>query len=303
MFTVPAIRIGEAIHHKSLTVFPLFAEPHGQVDYLLSDEAIKTGKVTVQEVSEGGSVPDLLVENSGDTRVLFLEGEELVGAKQNRILNTSVLLPARSKTRIPVSCVERGRWSYKSRHFGSDGRHSPSKLRHALKQSVTESLHSGTGHRSDQGRVWEEVDKQQATLGVSSDTASMSDSFISHQPLIDDYADQFQYPEGAAGMAVAIGDKIVAVDLFDNAATCQKVWRRLLSGFILDTMEPTVAGTGQVTQPAVEGTLAALRNSSWEKVQPVGDGEEYRVKLNDGTQASALAFGDALVHGSLLTGA
>jgi transposase len=46
--------------------------------------------VTVQEVSEGGSVPDLLVENSGDTRVLFLEGEELVGAKQNRILNTSV---------------------------------------------------------------------------------------------------------------------------------------------------------------------------------------------------------------------
>ena len=302
MFTVPVIRIGEPIRHESLTVFPLFTEPHGQVDYLLSDEALQAGSVTVQEVSEGGSVPNLLVENSGDIRVLFLEGEELVGAKQNRILNTSVLLPAKSKIEIPVSCVERGRWAYKARHFSSEGRQSPSKLRHALKASVSESLSEGTGHRSNQGKVWEEVEKQQAALGVSSRTAAMADSFEARKPQIDHYAEQFQYPEGAAGLAVAVGDKIVAVDLFDNPATCRKVWRRLLSGFILDAVEST-ADTGQVTQPALEDTLTALRNSPWEKVVPVGDGEEYRVKSNDGTQASALAFGDSLVHGSLLTGA
>jgi hypothetical protein len=94
----------------------------------------------------------------------------------------------------------------------------------------------------------------------------------------------------------------VAVDLFDKAVTCRKVWRRLLSGFILDGVART-SEAGQVSRPAVEGTLAALRYSSWEQVQPVGDGEEYRVKSDDGTQASALAFRDALVHGSLLTGA
>jgi len=302
MFTFPRIRVGNPIHHESLTVFPLFAETNGQVDYLLSDEAIQAGSVTVQEVSEGGSVPDLLVENSGEIRVLFLEGEELVGAKQNRILNTSVLIPARSKIKIPVSCVERGRWAYKSRHFGSGGRHSPSKLRHAMKSSVSESALSGTGHRSNQGKVWEEVDKQQATLGVSSMTGAMEDTFVAHQQQIDEVALQLVYPEGAVGLAVAIGDKVVAVDLFDKAATCQKVWRRLLSGFILDAVEPTSA-TGEVTQPAVEETLAALRSSSWEQVQTVGDGEEYRVKSDDRTQASALGFGDSLVHGSLLTGA
>src|ERR1700720_2982613 len=155
MFTFPGIRVGNQICHESLTVFPLFTEPHGQVDYLLSDEALQAGSVTVQEVSEGGSVPDLLVENKGDIRVLFLEGEELVGAKQYRILNTSILLPARSKIKIPVSCVERGRWAYKSRQFGSGGRHSPSKLRHTLKSSVHESLLGGSGHRSDQSKVWE----------------------------------------------------------------------------------------------------------------------------------------------------
>ena len=103
-------------------------------------------------------------------------------------------------------------------------------------------------------------------------------------------------------MAVALGDKIVAVDLFDKAATCRKVWRRLLSGFILDGVART-SEAGQVTPHAVEGTIAALSHSSWEQVQPVGDGEEYRAKSSDGTQASALAFGDSLVHGSMLTGA
>ena len=55
------------------------------MEYLLSDEGIGSGSVTVEEVSEGGSVPNLLVENKGDIRILFIEGEELVGAKQNRV--------------------------------------------------------------------------------------------------------------------------------------------------------------------------------------------------------------------------
>jgi hypothetical protein len=302
MFTVPAVRVGEPARHESLTVFPLFAEPHGQVDYLLADEAIQSGAVTVQEVSEGGSVPDLLVENKGDARVLFLEGEELVGAKQNRVLNTSVLLPARGTVKIPVSCVERGRWSYNSRHFGSAGRHTPSKLRRALKASVSESLSGGAGHRSDQGRVWEEVDKQQAALGVSSPTSAMADSFTAYQRQIDAYAERFPYPEGACGLAVAAGDTIVAVDLFDKPATCEKVWRRLLSGFLLEAVE-VAAGAAPVAPAAVEGMLAALRDSAWERVQPVGEGEEYRGRSGGGAQASALAFGGVLVHASLLTGA
>src|SRR5262245_15704487 len=299
---LPKLRVGEPVRHEALSVFPLYTDTCGQVAYRLSDEALSDQSVLVEEISQGGSVPDLLVENKGDLRVLFLEGEELVGAKQNRVLNTSVLVAARSKVKIPVSCVERGRWSYTSRHFGSAGRHSPSKLRHAPKSSVSASLSAGVGPRSEQGRLVKEVDKQQATLGVSSETAAMADSFTAYQVQIDAYAERFPYPEGAAGLAVAVGDEVVAVDLFDRPATCEKVWRRLLSGFLLEAVGPTAA-TGQVTQPTVEGKLAALRGSAWERVQPVGEGEEYRGKSEDGTQASALAFGDSLVHGSLLTGA
>lgn len=107
---VSNVRVGEPVRFQSLSVFPLFDGEHTPVEYLLSDEGIGSGSVTVEEVSEAGSVPDLLVENKGDVRVLFLEGEQLIGAKQNRVLNTSVLIAAHSKIKIPVSCVEQGRW-------------------------------------------------------------------------------------------------------------------------------------------------------------------------------------------------
>ena len=71
---IPEIRIGEPQRFEALSVFPLFTNENDGVDYLLSDEAIATEALTVEEVSEQGSVPDLLVENKGDLRVLFLEG-------------------------------------------------------------------------------------------------------------------------------------------------------------------------------------------------------------------------------------
>ena len=64
-----------------------------------------------------GSVPELLAHNPLDASVLLYDGEELIGAKQNRILNVTVLVAAASETRIPVSCVEEGRWRARSRHF------------------------------------------------------------------------------------------------------------------------------------------------------------------------------------------
>src|SRR5271156_502904 len=175
MSTLPDVSVGDPIRHESLAVFPLFSTVDSRVDYLLSDEAIRAGSVAVEEVNEGGSVPNLLVTNQGDSRVLFLEGEELRGAKQNRVLNTSVLIAARSKVTIPVSCVEQGRWRYRSRQFGLSGSHSPSKLRYFLKSSVTSSLKSMGGHLSDQGKVWEEVGRQQASLGASSASVAMED--------------------------------------------------------------------------------------------------------------------------------
>src|SRR5262245_5839323 len=196
MSTLPDVRVGDPIRHESLSVFPLFATALGQVEYLLADEAIQAGSVTVEEVSEGGSVPNLLVTNQGESRVLFLEGEELKGAKQNRVLNTSVLIAAHSKTPIPVSCVEQGRWRYRSRQFASGDSHSSSKLRHYLKASVSASLKSGWGHSSDQGAVWSEVSRQMESLGAASGTEAMSDTYATYQKRLAEFRERIKYVSG-----------------------------------------------------------------------------------------------------------
>ncbi len=296
---LPKLRVGDPLRHEALSVFPLFSEANGGVDYRLSDAALADESLLVEEVSEGGSVPDLLVENKGDLRVLFLEGEELVGAKQNRILNTSVLVAAHTKIKIPVSCVEQGRWVYKSRYFGSSGSHSPSKLRRALKASVSRSVKEKRGHTSDQGEVWKEVACLHAAHGVESSSAAMSDAFDTYGDRIGAYREKLKYVNGASGVAVAIGEKVVAVDLFDKPATCQKVWDRLLSGVVFDALE-----AGETDQHAsvsdVEQLVSAAGDLPWEQGEAVGEGEEYRAESKRGDHASALAFEETVVHGSVV---
>jgi hypothetical protein len=150
--------------------------------------------------------------------------------------------------------------------------------------------------------VWDEVNKLQAAFGVASKTMAMSDSFLAQKHRMEEFLERLPYPEGAAGVAVAIADKITAIDLFDKPATCQKVWGRLLTGFILDALEAP-AEAGHVERAAVEGMLAGLRNSSWQQAQTVGEGEEYRTESGDGSQASVLTFDGSTVHGSVLVGA
>jgi hypothetical protein len=187
MLCLPEIQVADPIHHESLTIFPLLAGAGGNAEYLLADEAIAAGSVTVEEVGEAGSVPSLIVNNQSDRLVLFLEGEELRGAKQNRVLNTSVLVAAASKTAIPVSCVEQGRWRFVSPHFASGGSHSSSKLRHILKKSVSRSAEEGRGHGSDQAGVWKEVSRQMASLGSQSPTGAMADTYAAHQARLDEF--------------------------------------------------------------------------------------------------------------------
>ena len=58
----------------------------------------------INETSDAGTVSQLLFINKSDIPILILEGEELNGAKQNRIINVSILVPGNIGMVIPVSC-------------------------------------------------------------------------------------------------------------------------------------------------------------------------------------------------------
>jgi hypothetical protein len=125
--TLEQLEFDEPQRYKQMDVLPLLAPDAGPA-YLMLKEALEAHLLEVKEVNHGGSVPDLVAENKGDLPVLLLDGEELAGAKQNRVLNSSLLLPAKTTQLIPVSCTERGRWSYVSPHFVESG-HGPPRFR------------------------------------------------------------------------------------------------------------------------------------------------------------------------------
>lgn len=300
MVAVPSVRIGAPVEANRLTVFPLYLESSAKTAYRLADEALADGSVVVEEVSESGSVPQLAVRNANPTPVLFLEGQELRGAKQNRVLNASVLIAAGARTVLPVSCVEQGRWRHMSKHFAASEYHSSPKLRGVLKRSVSASARRGDGHSSDQGAVWAEVSRQMESLGGESVTMAMSDTYTARKSDTDKTLALAAYPEGASGLAVALGGKVVAVDLFDAPETCQKVWSRLLSGVAMDALEETEARPA--AENDVNAALNAMNSASWRTVPPAGIGEEHRTEAGGGWHGSLLTLEGSLIHGSLVAG-
>jgi len=93
------IVMGRAKRYRDITVFPLHRAVTPRLDYVALDEALDRKLVEVTEVDAAGSVPDLLVKNCGKRSVLIIDGEEVVGAKQNRVVNASILRPAESTTK------------------------------------------------------------------------------------------------------------------------------------------------------------------------------------------------------------
>src|SRR6266568_1721103 len=171
------IQLGEPVEHRGIVIAPLFPRRQPQAEYLTLEEAIPLG-LRVSEVDATGSVPELLVSNPLEANVLLYDGEELIGAKQNRILNVTVLVPAESETRIPVSCVEEGRWSARSSFFAAAGHTAHAGLRRLKAEALSaEPMALGLA----QSQVWDEVRGKAARLSAHSPTGAQADVFRSRE--------------------------------------------------------------------------------------------------------------------------
>ncbi len=131
---------------------------------------METGSLNVQEVTASDSIGDLMMRNMGHNLVLALDGEELLGAEQNRILNTSILLEKNKQTMVPASCTEQRRWAYTSIEFEPSVSFAPPRIRQRNLHTVTQSLRHRRGFRTDQEEVWDGVACLAAETGVHSPT-------------------------------------------------------------------------------------------------------------------------------------
>jgi hypothetical protein len=145
--------LGEPQQFKNMGFIPLFTPTNHSSEYLTLKEALEKSLLTVTEVSQGGSVPQLKGTNLAELPLLLVDGEALAGAKQNRVLNASILLKEKPDTVIPVSCSERGRWSYRTSHFSHSGHVMAYKLRKMKSSHAAVSLKQSLGFSSQQRAI------------------------------------------------------------------------------------------------------------------------------------------------------
>jgi hypothetical protein len=272
------LELGEPAHFRGLTLLPLLREEPSapEPDYLLLEEAIGLGVARVTELN-GGTVPELRFENMADRPVLLLDGEELIGAKQNRVLNLTILAPARQSIVIPVSCVEAGRWNMTSPDFQPAEHLMYSRARAARSEQVTESMRTTGTRRSDQSAVWEEIAAKACRMEAASPTQAMSALFERHAISVEEFVRAFTWRERQAGVAFAVNGQPSGLDLFDHPSTMRCLFPKLVRSYALDALDASGA-RNEPAGRAVFSELLARASTATTFAQPaVGLGKDVRL--------------------------
>ena len=284
------------VQGNSLQVVPILGPSHDEPPYELL-RAENLHRVKVSEISASGSVPVLHVENGLDVRVFLMDGQELVGAKQNRILNTDVIAPARSKISIPVSCVEQGRWRPVSAQF-QQGKASSHAIRQAKMRSVHESLKQGRGHEADQAEVWENVAACLHESAASSATQALSDAYAKREGELSAFRRTLQMPEQAVGVAVFHGGRFQGLDLFDRHATLQYFWESLLDSYAIDFLAQPIdpAAPQAPARDLIRQHLDRAATGQWENFPSPGEGADWRLEDDQLTGAALIWEERVVIH-------
>ena len=289
-----SIVVGPAVASADLSIFPLLRTLPAEPAYDTLQDAIRAGQAKVTEVSEAGHVPELRVVNDGGSSVLIVDGEELVGAKQNRIVNITILVPPQSTLAIPVSCVEAGRWRAQSREFAPAERAYHASGRRAKVEQVSASMRMSSSRHSDQAAIWEEIDAKSERLGASSSTRAAAAMFDKMRERLDAFTTELHPLDGQVGAVFAIRGTIVGLDAFDSARTWARVMPGLVRSYGLDALDAAIGGNG-FAKPDAHAFLDAIANAPLETFPEIGLGSDVRIG-GDAVVGGALVVDGRVVH-------
>jgi hypothetical protein len=286
------LRTGTPVTVGRLTCYPLFG-PSMDPFYLTLREALRQGFVAVSEVSAEGRVPEITVENRGPMPVLLLDGQELVGAKQNRILNISILVPAGTQLNVPVSCVEAGRWASRSRHFDAAPHSHFASSRAKAVRSVTAALQQCGKAQTNQGEIWADIELKSAHLQANSPSRAADAVFVAAARTLTDVRNHLPCLAGQVGGVFAVDGSVIGLEFVDSTAICHEVWPAILASFGVEAADPSYKAPGAYRSPA--DLMRALETCEVSTFPGIGLGENLRLR-DAAFDAGALVYDQRALH-------
>lgn len=289
-----SISLGDMQCVQGFGAIPILTEEVRELPVLEPlENALERGLARITETSEAGEVPFLLLNNTGDRPLIILDGEEVVGGKQNRILNTTLVVLANTSVKIPVSCIQAGRWHREQADFGSTGSVFRARSRAAQMATVTASVRESGNFRSDQGAVWDEVSESLYELGVHSKTSDFREGRERVADRLEDFVEAIRPAQHQIGAIFINAQGILGLEMFGTpvlfSQSCQKVTR----SFAFEAL-----GAPDLTGTPIESAMKwwdAILIAEFTRHASPGAGEDIRVGTED-LIGSGLIWNDVLAH-------
>ncbi|OQA22103.1 MAG: hypothetical protein BWY60_00352 [Actinobacteria bacterium ADurb.Bin346] len=271
------LELGQIGSFRNMSVVPLFFRNGDGPKYITMKDALENGTLIISEKNASGTVPELIAVNKGSLPVLLLDGEEVKGAKQNRMLNTTILLKEDSETVIPVSCTEQGRWSYTTQNFMDSDVVIAHKIRANKNISVHRSLDMGEKYMADQGKVWNDIIEYSHAADVASPTGAMRDVFEQKSADINDYLKSFAVNPDQKGIFVFIKGEIIGFDFISLASAYEKLHLKLLKSYAMDAILQKESDKKHEADPGkAKDMFEALKTGAEKVFDSIGYGRDHK---------------------------
>jgi hypothetical protein len=242
--------LGEPQGAGPLAVYPVFGPARPQLAYHTFAQAVELGALA-REREGGAAVRALVVENPTGLPLLVYEGEEVLGAQQNRTFAASALVAAGDTLELEVTCVEQGRWD--SRRHRERLRPSPQAADPSLRRLGRASANAIGS--ADQAQIWSAVACRMVEHDVASRSAAMSDVFDHRRGDLDSLGRVIRHLDGQVGAVAAVAGRPVVLDLVSRAEAFASLLPRLAQGYALDALD------APESEPDNEAAEAFLRDA------------------------------------------
>jgi hypothetical protein len=220
--------ISEPVFLRNLTIYPISGTSKNDFNPASIDEVIHANKGAVHEL-DTPDVNTIEFVNRGDDPVLLIDGEEITGSLQNRIIALSSVIEARSTKNIPVICAEEGRWA------GLGGFQTGHCAYPQVRTILAKSLHRKI---DTQRAIWNEINRKLTATKTMSTTSSMHDIYHNLDEEIARYVEGFSsINHDTVGFIGVAGNRILGCDIFCSAKIYHKFEPKLIRGYILDAIE------------------------------------------------------------------
>jgi len=234
-----------------------------------------------------------MLENTGDCPIIILDGEEVVGGKQNRIINTTMVIPASTSVKIPVSCIQAGRWQHERADFDSAGSVFRARSRAAQMATVTANVRESGSFRSDQGAVWDEVSASLDELGVQSLTSDFREGRERVANRLEEFVDAIRPAEHQIGAIFINAQGILGLEMLGTPVLFSQACHKVTRSFAFEVLSaPDLNGAS--IEAATQWWDTILKSPFTQHASPAA-GEDIRVGTKD-LVGSGLIWNDVVVH-------